>query len=149
FLEDGTIISDVAKKVKLVDDICGTLFGGPVFKSVLYSIENLVLIDDYKDWDIFKELMLKQGKDFSNLESKTLICKKSSGTDRNVRDDLVGPKMNFVDELKGVAHDAQINPDQIKIKNIFLLCDADSYIFQGTGLDIKSERISIGTKPIF
>lgn len=148
FLEDGTIISDLARKVTLVDDICGTLFGGPVFKSVLNSIEHIVLIDDYNDWEIFKSLMKKKGKDFSKLESRLLIFKKPSGTSRNDRPTLIKSKMDFVDELKKVAEDAKVNPDQVRMKNVFLLCDSDSYISNAEGLDISTINLTIRTKKI-
>ncbi len=149
FLEDGTIINDTSKKVKLVDDICGTLFGGPVFKSLLYSIENIVLIDDHSDWEIFKSLINRTGQNFSQLETNLLVFKKSSGTNLNDRNLLINPKKDFVQEIKKVAEDnSDINSDQIKLKNIFMLCDSDAYVSRTTGIDKQTEIVTIKGKRI-
>lgn len=138
FLEDGTIISDTAKKVKLVEDICGTLFGAPVWKSLLYTVENLVLIDGLGDWDIFKELIVKAGIDFAPLEDSILVIEKSSGTDTNSRENLVKGKLLFVEEMLEMAKKSKIDPSQIKLRNIFMICDSDAYVCTTEGLDIKS-----------
>lgn len=144
FLEDGTIITDSSKKIKLVDDICGTLFGGPVFKSLLYSIENVVLIDDHNDWEIYKTLLIRMGRDVAQLESNLLVLKRNSGTDVNERSNLISPKRSFVDEIKLIAeNNSDINSSQIKLKNIFFICDSDAYVFRGAGLDRTSESITI------
>ncbi len=138
FLEDGTIVSDTAKKVKLVDDICGTLFGAPIWKSLLYTVENLVLIDGLGDWAIFKELMLKTNYNFGDIENRFLVIERSSGTDHDSRENLLKAKKIFVDDMLQVAKKSKIPQSQIKLKNIFLICDSDEYVFSGEGLDIRS-----------
>ncbi len=144
FLEDGTIISDTSKKVKLVDDICGTLFGAPIWKSLLYTIENLVLIDGLGDWEVFKALIQKIGIDFIPLEHDLLVIERSSGTDKRSRENLEIPKVNFVKEMIEIAERSNIERSQIKLKNIFLLCDSDSYVCPQNklrnGLDIKKHN---------
>lgn len=142
FLEDGTVISDTSKKAELVNDVCGTMFGAPIWKTLLYSVENLVLIDGLGDWEIYKELISKLGLDSDLLEYRTLVIEKSSGTDRDNRENLLRAKVIFVEEMFDIAKKSKFSSEEIKLKNIFLLCDSDSYICTNDGLDYKKLNLN-------
>jgi hypothetical protein len=127
FLENGQVLKDHLRKNKLVETLCGAFFAEPVWKSLLYTIETIYLMDGLGDWEIFKSICIKQGLDFERIERNSIIVPRNSNTQRNNRADLILPKEIWVDDFLKSTTRAVIDQGRVKLKNFVLICDSDSY----------------------
>lgn len=82
------------------------------------KMKNIVVMDDYNDWLIFKSLANRKGLDISFISNLHAI-KKYSGY-QNSNDDFGFAKVDWVSELA-----RSFTEQDTEIQNIFLICDKD------------------------
>lgn len=132
FLEDGTILSEFKKKKGVIDSLYGAYFSAPVANSLFYSCKNIFIFDGLADWEIFKALCVKSGKNFGAIEADSVYVAKSSNSNRNNGlDDLISPKMDWIREFIRALQTLDLDEKSIRLKNFFIISDRD---------DVEAER---------
>lgn len=132
FLESGQVVNASTKKNKLVETLCGAFFAEPVWKSLLYTIQTIYIIDGECDWEIFKKLCQKQGFDLDVLEVNSLVVTRSSTTQSANRNDLIKAKEMWVEDFLRSTSKAEVDQGKLKLKNFVLICDSDTYVVNET-----------------
>lgn len=121
YVENGRIINDLVPK-KILEKISNVVNHEKFIYQVSSKLENLVLIDDESDWEIFKELVrIKIDENAYMLLNNITPLKEGSGW--NFEKQLFGDnKIEFVKKIKEYSDIHNIN-----LKNIFMICDNDDY----------------------
>jgi len=126
FLDDGTILNEFRKKKGVLDSLYGAYFSAPVANSLFYSCKNIFIFDGLADWDIFKALCGKSGRRFDKIEADSVYVAKSSNTNKpHGIDDLLSPKLEWVENFISSLATLDTDPKRIKLKNFILICDKD------------------------
>ena len=107
---------------KLLEKISKVVNHDKFIYQICSKIDNIVLIDDESDWEIFKELAkIKVGDSVLEILDKIIPIKITSSYNSDFQ--LFGnEKIEFVKQIKNYTTN-----NSIKLKNIFMICDLDEY----------------------
>ena len=121
YIENGEIINDLVPK-KILEKLSSVVNHDKFIYQISSKLENIVLIDDESDWEIFKELVKIKVPDYSKeVLSKIIPIKQHCGWNYEV--DIFGStKIEFTRKIKEFSTSHDIN-----LKNIFMICDKDEY----------------------
>jgi len=121
YIESGKIINDLVPK-KILEKLSNVVNQEKFIYQLSSKLNNLVLIDDESDWEIFKELAkIKIGNEVLNVLNQITPIKEGSGW--NYESQLFGSsKIEFVKKIKEYSVSHTIN-----LQNIFMVCDNDEY----------------------
>lgn len=121
YIEKGKIVNDLVPK-KVLEKISNVVNQEKFIYQICSKLENIVLIDDESDWEIFKELAkIKIGEDAVTLLKDIVAIKETSSYNSDFQ--LFGnEKMEFTKNIKAYSVANTIN-----LKNIFMICDLDEY----------------------
>lgn len=133
-VENATINND---EEKIVDKILKRLTSITASKIYVFKIAskltNIALVENYKDWFIFKELCKIKIPNIDNsLFDKVKYIECSSGYDtyqKKFADNKLLWYKNYKDNISGTEN---------KIKNIFMICDKDNFL-----IDDINENLTI------
>ena len=121
YIEKGKIVNDLVPK-KVLEKISNVVNQEKFIYQICSKLENIVLIDDESDWEIFKELAkIKIGEDAITLLKDIVAIKETSSYNSDFQ--LFGnEKIEFTKNIKTYSISNTIN-----LKNIFMICDLDEY----------------------
>lgn len=121
YIEKGKIVNDLVPK-KVLEKISNVVNQEKFIYQICSKLENIVLIDDESDWEIFKELAkIKIGEDAVTLLKDIVAIKETSSYNSDFQ--LFGnEKIEFTKNIKAYSVANTIN-----LKNIFMICDLDEY----------------------
>lgn len=121
YIENGKIINDLVPK-KILEKISNIVNQDKFIYQISSKLNNIVLIDDESDWEIFKELArIKIGEEVLEVLNKIIPIKEHSGWTYETQ--LFGSnKIEFVKKIKEYSYGKDTN-----LKNIFMICDKDEY----------------------
>lgn len=121
YIEKGKIVNDLVPK-KVLEKISNVVNQEKFIYQICSKLENIVLIDDESDWEIFKYLVFQKiGEEAVNILKNITPIKETSNW--NFEGNIFGgAKMEFVANIKGYSHN-----NTVSLKNIFMICDKDDY----------------------
>ena len=129
YIEKGKIVNDLVPK-KVLEKISNVVNQEKFIYQICSKLENIVLIDDESDWEIFKELAkIKIGEEAITLLKDIVAIKETSSYNSDFQ--LFGnEKIEFTKNIKAYSLANTIN-----LKNIFMICDLDEYAVSNIGLN--------------
>ena len=129
YIEKGKIVNDLVPK-KILEKISNVVNQEKFIYQICSKLENIVLIDDESDWEIFKELAkIKIGEEAITLLKDIVAIKETSSYNSDFQ--LFGnEKIEFTKNIKAYSLANTIN-----LKNIFMICDLDEYAVSNIGLN--------------
>mgnify|MGYP000269982963 CR=1 FL=1 len=129
YIEKGKIVNDLVPK-KILEKISNVVNQEKFIYQICSKLENIVLIDDESDWEIFKELAkIKIGEEAIILLKDIVAIKETSSYNSDFQ--LFGnEKIEFTKNIKAYSLANTIN-----LKNIFMICDLDEYAVSNIGLN--------------
>lgn len=121
YIEKGKIVNNLVPK-KVLEKISNVVNQEKFIYQICSKLENIVLIDDESDWEIFKELAkIKIGEEAITFLKDIVAIKETSSYNSDFQ--LFGnEKIEFTKNIKAYSVDNTIN-----LKNIFMICDLDEY----------------------
>ncbi|MCB4748689.1 MAG: ATP-binding protein [Sulfurovum sp.] len=121
YIENGKIKKELTPK-KSLQKISAVVNKEKFIYQASSRLNNLVLIDDESDWEIFKRLAIKKiGVEAEEILNKIVAIKETSSYNSEYQ--LFGDKkIEFVQNIKNFSEE-----NSITIKNIFMICDKDEY----------------------
>lgn len=121
YIENGSIDYSLTAK-KIIEKISNVVNQEKFIYQISSTLDNIALVDDESDWEIFKELAkIKIGEEVIEVLNKVTPLKEGSGW--NYESQLFGSnKIEFVKKIKEYSRSQDIN-----LKNIFMICDNDEY----------------------
>jgi len=127
YIESGKIKNELTAK-KILQKLSHVVNHDKFIYQLCSKIENVVLIDDESDWEIFKQLArVKIGNHALDVLNKLVPIKETSSYNSDFQ--LFGnEKIKFVKEVKTFSESHEVS-----LKNIFLICDLDEYQISNVG----------------
>ena len=121
YIEKGKIVNNLVPK-KVLEKISNVVNQEKFIYQICSKLENIVLIDDESDWEIFKELAkIKIGEEAITFLKDIVAIKETSSYNSDFQ--LFGnEKIEFTKNIKAYSLANTIN-----LKNIFMICDLDEY----------------------
>ena len=134
YIEKGKIVNNLVPK-KILEKISNVVNQEKFLYKVCSKIENLVLIDDEADWEIFKYLVFQKiGEEAVNILKNITPIKETSNW--NFEGNIFGgAKMEFVANIKEYSHN-----NTVSLKNIFMICDKDDYNEANINLTLECKK---------